>query len=467
MATTNEPRRRSWLAYESLAGERRRLQILAVALSLLIPSLASAANPCADGGSPVPVRRGPGDEGGVGGTGIETSAAAGSEGGIGGTGISNDAESEGGIGGTGVQAEAETAIIGTVTGFASLCVGGTEIHYDETTSVRLDGATAGADALAIGQVVQVVAAGSGDQVNALSIDVDHVVAGPVTMVDADKGRVEVMGQRVLLADTVGERSIEVVAADFVVGQWVRVSGLRRADDAVAATRIEMAAEGEARVTGRLQLADPERGRVGDVPVRLPAATSADAATSVVAVGRWVAGELVAERVVPDSMTTLRRRVRRVQIEGYVDSGPQRDIEIGGWPIEVPEADRSPWSELPPGKRVQVKARVDRNGDLVPDGGAFSEPVHRRAPRNPRSFSDTDGGDQPNPPPPPQGPSRSSQPPRGEMPGAVKPQGGQRPGGPGRPPSNARPPRPPRPQRPDIPRAQRPKPPPRPPQPPRP
>src|SRR6188508_2085043 len=96
-------------------------------LLLLLPSIALAANPCANGGSPAPViQRGPGDEGGVGGTGVDDAQTAGSdrEGGIGGTGVEPD-DDEGGIGGTGIAAE--TAVIGTVTGFASICVGGTEI----------------------------------------------------------------------------------------------------------------------------------------------------------------------------------------------------------------------------------------------------------------------------------------------------------------------------------------------------
>src|SRR5262245_29210785 len=76
-----------------------------------------AANNCADGGRPRP------DEGGVGGTGRQQMVP----------------DDEGGIGGTGVSARGDTGIIGTITGFASICVGGVEIRYAADTPVRVDG----------------------------------------------------------------------------------------------------------------------------------------------------------------------------------------------------------------------------------------------------------------------------------------------------------------------------------------
>jgi hypothetical protein len=85
-------------------------------------------------------------EGGIGGTGARA------EGGIGGTG----ARAEGGIGGTGARADGGvggTGIVGTITGFASVCVNGLEVHYDANTPVTVDGRAAPAGELAIGQVV--------------------------------------------------------------------------------------------------------------------------------------------------------------------------------------------------------------------------------------------------------------------------------------------------------------------------
>lgn len=429
-------------------------------LLLLLPSVAPAANPCANGGSPAPIiQRGPGDEGGVGGTGVDDGRTAGGdrEGGIGGTGVDADAiakgDDEGGIGGTGI--EAETAIIGTVTGFASICVGGTEVHYDADTPVHLDGAEAAPAELAVGQVVQVVAAGSGERVKALSIDVDHVIVGPITAIDPDVDRVEVMGQAVLLTESAGKAP--------EIGQWVRVSGLRRADEVIVATRIDLAGEVDARVSGLLQATGAGHARIGSVSVRLATDVAIDSPATAVAVGRWSGSELVAERVETDRIATLRHRVQRVQVEGYVESGPAREIEVGGWKVEVPEGERAAWTSAPPESRVQIKARVDRDGCLVPDGFKFTD--SRRPPdRPPDPQFNGQGPNADNNGPPPQGMSTHQGPGPGGPQRFGKPSGAD---GGGRPPRPARPPRFGLPQRPDLPRAQRPPPPPRGPQPPRP
>lgn len=76
------------------------------------------------------------------------------EGGIGGTGFGPVApeEDDSGIGGTGIAAHGDTGIIGTITGFASICVGDVEIHYGTDSQVEIDGKPATAAQLAVGQV---------------------------------------------------------------------------------------------------------------------------------------------------------------------------------------------------------------------------------------------------------------------------------------------------------------------------
>ena len=85
--------------------------------------------------------------------------------GIGGTGAA-----EGGIGGTG--------LIGVITGFASICVNGVEVHYDTGTPVSADGLPMSLDHLAVGQVVAVQAIGEGDQLSARSISIMRAAVGP-------------------------------------------------------------------------------------------------------------------------------------------------------------------------------------------------------------------------------------------------------------------------------------------------
>lgn len=175
-------------------------------------------------------------------------------GGIGGTGIDG-----GGIGGTGQRAEAEVGVLGVVTGFASICVNGIEVHYDAATPVSLNGAPASAGALAIGQVVAVQAVGSGTQARARAIDIVDAAVGPVSGVEAGGTLLQVHGQRVRVqAQTLlgGALTREQLAA--AGGQTVRVSGLRAPDGAIVATRIEPAA-GDARVMSA-EPADPGLGR---------------------------------------------------------------------------------------------------------------------------------------------------------------------------------------------------------------
>ena len=159
-------------------------------------------------------------------------------GGIGGTGVDG-----GGIGGTGQRAEAEVGVLGVVTGFASICVNGIEVHYDAKTPVSLNGEPSSASALGIGQVVSVRALGAGTQARAQSIDIVDAVVGRINAVESTGTLLEINGQRVRIdSSTVlapGLTRSQLAAAQ--VGDPLRVSGLRDADGSIVATRVEAAA----------------------------------------------------------------------------------------------------------------------------------------------------------------------------------------------------------------------------------
>jgi hypothetical protein len=161
-------------------------------------------------------------------------------GGIGGTGID-----PGGIGGTGQRAEAELGVLGVITGFASICVNGIEVHYDAATPVSMNGQPASAGALGVGQVVAVRAVGSGTQARAREIDIVDAAVGPVTAVEIAGELLQVQGRRVRVgASTVlgGGLSREQLAA-AQPGARMRVSGLSDANGVIVATRLEPAAPG--------------------------------------------------------------------------------------------------------------------------------------------------------------------------------------------------------------------------------
>lgn len=158
-------------------------------------------------------------------------------GGIGGTGIDG-----GGIGGTGQRAESDVGVLGVVTGFASICVNGIEVHYDAATPVSVNGEPASAAALAVGKVVAVHAVGAGTQARARAIDVVDAAVGPVTAVQSGGALLEVQGQRVHVG-AVTLLGGGLSRGELAAGQALRVSGLRGADGAIVATRIEPAAPG--------------------------------------------------------------------------------------------------------------------------------------------------------------------------------------------------------------------------------
>lgn len=421
---------------------RRGLAALLATLLLLGTGVAVAANPCADGGVPAP------DDGGIGGTGAHPD-----DGGIGGTGARpGDPDDDGGIGGTGITAQGDTGVIGVITGFASICVGGVEVHYDAQSVVTIDDRAATTRELAVGQVVEVVAAGTGGEVTARQIAVRHVVAGPVTRVDVERGEVDVVGQTVrLTADTRGD------AADVAVGTTVAVSGMRQADGAVVASRLTRTESSVAAVQGALDSLDGERAVVAGTLVRLSEAGTVAVGDEVRVVGRWENGAIVA-----DAMRALPRvpfggRVARLEVEGYVAPGRPGQLRVGPYAFDLTDRDAPPFAAT---ERVRVVATIEDRRAVVERVGA--------APALPPRPQLRDGAGRDGRTPPPDGAARES---RGRPPApgergapAPRPAGMER-GAPERPdrPERAAPPdrpapidRPPRPVRGDVPdRPQRP------------
>ena len=175
-------------------------------------------------------------------------------GGIGGTGID-----PGGIGGTGQRAEAELGVLGVITGFASICVNGIEVHFDAATPVALNGEPVSAAALGVGQVVAVRALGSGTQARAQAIDIVDAAVGPLSAVEGGGELLQIQGQRVRVgaATLFGGGLSRTQLAAAQIGETMRVSGLRDAEGTIVATRIEPAGP-NARAAG----ADPEEPGLG-------------------------------------------------------------------------------------------------------------------------------------------------------------------------------------------------------------
>ncbi len=107
----------------------------------------------------------------------------------------------GGVGGTGAPilrpgGTGGTGIVGTITGFASICVNGMEVHYGKDVPVSENGAPASSAHLAIGQVVAVEAIATQRGLQAGRISILNVYEGPLTALPNASAPLRVMGQPV-------------------------------------------------------------------------------------------------------------------------------------------------------------------------------------------------------------------------------------------------------------------------------
>jgi hypothetical protein len=148
------------------------------------------------------------DNGGVGGTGAPLQQRPGGTGGTGAVAEGVDGtfidRGHGGVGGSGAPIQRPggtggTGIVGTITGFASICVNGQEVHYGKDVPVSENGAPASTAHLAIGQVVAVEAYGTQRGLQAGRIAILNVYEGPLTALPNAAGPLRVMGQPVRLA----------------------------------------------------------------------------------------------------------------------------------------------------------------------------------------------------------------------------------------------------------------------------
>ena len=247
-----------------------------------------AAAPVAPSVPPARCQVGPDDgpplaDRGIGGTGGPASLQL-TDRGIGGTGgPAGLREADRGIGGTG--------IVGVVTGFASVCLAGHEAALDDAVPLEIDGRAAGLAALRAGQVAAIQAEGAGPLVRARRVAIRHEVSGPVTAVQPD-GSLVVAGQRV--AASAGTRGATAPGR----GAWVDVSGLRRPDGVIEATRIDPREPGPVTVHGVLET-DGVNRRIGALPVQVAAGPLLASGTAVTASGRYAEGALLDASLTPD------------------------------------------------------------------------------------------------------------------------------------------------------------------------
>lgn len=330
-----------------------------LALGLLCALPGYAANVCGRSDSPVnpqaavaPGIGGTGDTAqrpGIGGTGDVAGKP-----GIGGTGIDN-----GGLGGTG--------IVGVITGFASICVNGVEVHYDDATPIQDNGQPVKAGTLAVGQMVAVVARGQGDELQAQRIALQHQAVGPVERVDVPRREVRVLGQTVHWSGDTG------ALAALRPGQWVRVSGLRLSDGSIESTHVQtVAAQAQASLSGPAEHGPDGSIRVAGATINTRALGLMDGlrlwraalgGQEVRLQGPWDGGQLLATAQEVQPTRNALGAVERVVVEGFVKAASKDALDIGQgrmvWGAQVSERQRA---GLSPEREQRVRITGVRGSD---------------------------------------------------------------------------------------------------------
>lgn len=298
--------------------------------------------------------------------------------GIGGTGKQN-ARSPG-IGGTGQVAGRSpgiggTGIVGTITGFGSILVNGFEVEYAPDLPVTFKDRRLRPDALRIGQVVAIEAEGSGEHMRARALAVRHEVAGPIERIDPARRIAVVFGQRIEIPEGIisaGNGARVVKFSSLAVGDHIDVSGLRRANGVIAASRIDKTGPGAATVLrGRVTASGQGGFSVNGLRIDVPLANRPRSLTSgqdVEIIGTAVGGRLRARRINQLARRPFAGRVRNLSVEGYVRRAVSGGVALGRVPI----------TQLPARANLRAGQRIILNGSLDARGRFAAKQL--RAPR---------------------------------------------------------------------------------------
>ena len=308
------------------------------------------------------------NENGLGGTGI-TAAGIAADGGMGGTGIN---AGQGGFGGTGdaisllpQDALGGVAIIGVVTGFASICVNGEEVFYDKSTLVYDNGMAAKLSSLATGKMIMLKADKVNGQLRARSMGLFDAVAGPIEHVDTKLNQMQVMGQIVRLNQNTAQQ-----IKGLSPNANVRVSGHRLDSGEIVATRVDVNNAASAStlglvtsVTGNSMLVNGTRVTVTNKSML----TNIKVGSEIRVNGVWDGGTMHANQLESQPITNSINRADSAIIEGFVKLGHENKMRLDGTEIQASQGNASYSSvEKSHGKVVKLTMHRDNKGYWVCD-----------------------------------------------------------------------------------------------------
>ncbi len=292
--------------------------------------------------------------------------------GAGGAGVASSGG--GGISGTGLS-------VGSVTGFGSVFVNGTEFDTNSATIV-VEGSGATQDDLRVGQVV-VVRANFEDN-KASRVEYRAQIKGPVqalTVADAALGNatLTVFGQAVATNSTtnvVGTRLDQSLPDALEVGDVVEVSGLLNANGVLVATYFEAKpALAQYQVIGKVANLTATTFRIGALTIDYASASGEPhngdtvRASGAAAGFDAAAGTFVASAV--ETLTDLSStHGESLEVEGYITRFVSpADFDVGSIATQVTSATRYEGggaASLAQNVKVEIQGTVDASGVLVAD-----------------------------------------------------------------------------------------------------
>jgi hypothetical protein len=293
----------------------------------------------------------------------------------------------GGIGGTGISS-------GTVTGIGSVWVNGARYLTDGATLVRNGDDTVQLGDFRVGDVVLVEwaqADGSSERtasrVTYEAELIGEVTSDPIPAADPLKRSFGVMGQTVIMgAETVFDDFAqpapagEFYPADLISGACVEVTGFRRTDGAVLATRVELepGCTGSVELKGFIESVSGNDIVVAGADVNVASATIEPAGTPLAA-GQYVEVEgsfapgpvqVNATRVEVKDVALSDDEDALAEIEGLVSNlqaGPPVTFSVSGVAVVTTDSttvEGGLLAGLADDLRVEVEGRFNAGGQLV-------------------------------------------------------------------------------------------------------
>ncbi|MCG7927574.1 MAG: DUF5666 domain-containing protein [Candidatus Thiodiazotropha taylori] len=245
-----------------------------------------------------------------------------------------------GIGGTGQRVAdgiGGTGIIGTITDFGSIWINNLHIHYDESVRIAVNGRSTKSDVFRLGQVVAVMSDPVNDGYRARYIDVVLEAVGPVSAIDLKNNRIHVLNQTVEIRNdtiVVTASGEGVKLESFSPGVLVEVSGLRRQDGTIVASRVDLVESIEqVQLVGKLF-----QGSLSGQPVRIGVEMDFDSdADRLLVTGHLQDGVLIADRITRDAILNIVEQATDLLLEGFLyDQVFDGDIVVGGIELVLPE-----------------------------------------------------------------------------------------------------------------------------------